>query len=305
MNDLYDGLLQELECKICLTFMAPPIRQCETGHSICANCKDKLQRCPLCQGHFTESRNISLESLARKMHYPCINEKSGCKVKLTLDNRENHERECNFKEYKCHYSRCPWVGNYEDILSHWMQKKQASKPYGESQVCHTKMQPQAFYVNIVKAYNQLFWYKFKQYNGKLFWTVQFVGAAEQANDFYFEVEVFKPGQPIRKYIMSEYCQPEEIDVDILHRTPGACIQATMDAISHFANDDQLLIYYMRVKSVKNYLGVDEDSHSVVEDNASVCSEPNQGRKTYHRGRGQNNPKWNPNKRGGRGVDKKY
>lgn len=165
MNDLYDGLLEELECKICLTYMSPPIRQCETGHSICSNCKSKLPHCPLCQGQFTESRNISLEALARKMHYPCINIKAGCKAKLTLNEREQHERDCMFREHKCAYSRCPWSGRYQDLLQHWMEKKQASRPYKEHNVCHTKMQPQAFYVNLVNAYNQLFWYKFKQTNG--------------------------------------------------------------------------------------------------------------------------------------------
>lgn len=97
MMDLYDGLLEELECKICMTYMGPPIRQCETGHSICEPCMRKLSRCPLCQANFSDARNISLETLARKMHYPCINAKLGCNARSTLEHRDNHERTCSFK----------------------------------------------------------------------------------------------------------------------------------------------------------------------------------------------------------------
>ncbi|GLV36291.1 sina homologue [Carabus blaptoides fortunei] len=182
MDKLYDELLVELECPICMTYMAPPIRQCATGHSICEPCRRKLPACPLCQGKFTDSKNISLEALARKMHYPCINNKAGCTERLAWDERENHERDCSYKE-KDHKSTIP---------KH-------------------------------KSYDELFWYKFKSSGGKLFWSIQYIGTSDKANDYYFEIELFKPGQP-----------------------PGNCVMTSMEAINHFFGDDQLLIYYMRV-----------------------------------------------------------
>lgn len=213
MDDLLDGLLEELECKICMNYMVPPIRQCETGHSICEPCRNKLARCPLCQGHFTEARNISLESLARKIRYPCQNAKLGCTARLTYDIRDKHETQCSYKGYRCAYPKCPWSGRYEDIVEHWAQKKQTSKPYRAVSVCHTKIQKtESFYVNMVTAYDQLFWYKFKSNNGKLSWGVQFIGNGELAENYAFEIDIFKPGQPTRRFTMSNFCQPDGVDV---------------------------------------------------------------------------------------------
>lgn len=249
MDKLYDELLVELECPICMTYMAPPIRQCATGHSICEPCRKKLPACPLCQGKFTDSKNISLEALARKMHYPCVNSKAGCMERLGWDERENHERECTYKGYKCAYNKCPWSGRYEDLLEHWAQKKITNRPYRNTNVCHTKIQKtESFYVNMIQAYDELFWYKFKSSGGKLFWSVQYIGASEKANDYYFEIELFKPGQPVRRTLLSEYCQSVEIDNKDLFK-PGTCVMTSMEAVNHFFGEDQLLIYYMRVIEV--------------------------------------------------------
>lgn len=144
---LYSELLVELECPVCTNYMVPPIRQCSTGHSICQDCRKKLPKCPLCQSKFTESKNISLEALACKMHYPCINRSSGCMEKLTFENRDVHEKFCNYKGFKCPMERCPWVGRFEDVVAHWDSKKMTSKPYQANNVCHTKVR-----IGIVEVY---------------------------------------------------------------------------------------------------------------------------------------------------------
>lgn len=138
-NALYDELLVELECPVCSSYMVPPIRQCSTGHSVCQHCRQKLPKCPLCQSKFTDAKNLSLEALARKMHYPCINKTSGCMARLILDEIDRHERICKYKGFKCAMERCPWVGRLEDVVAHWNSKKITSKPYQANNVCHTKV----------------------------------------------------------------------------------------------------------------------------------------------------------------------
>lgn len=105
-EDIYSQLLVELECPVCTNYMSPPIRQCVTGHSICEQCRKRLPKCPLCQGKFSDAKNITLEALAGKMHYPCINKDSGCTAKLSLEERERHEASCMYKGFKCGMERC-------------------------------------------------------------------------------------------------------------------------------------------------------------------------------------------------------
>lgn len=118
----------------------------------------------------------------------------------------------------------------------------------------------------------------------MLWTVQIVGVPELATNYFFEIEVFKPGQPWRRYLMSEICQPD-IDVEYLYKNSGMCVQSTAAAIDHFITDDKLLIYYLRVKQMSSSidssipklldLNLDDD------DARSVCSETSERRS--HRG----------------------
>lgn len=249
MEKLYDELLVELECPICMTYMSPPIRQCSTGHSICEPCRKRLPKCPLCQGNFTDSKNITLEALARKMHYPCVNFKAGCVERLALNDRESHEKHCTFRVYKCPDPRCREICRYENIIEHWKQKKSQSRPYMDTNVCHTKIEKnEKTYVNIIQAFGEIFWYKFNLNAGKLCWVVQYVGAPEKAPKYYFEIEVFKLGQPLRKILMSEYVQSIDLDNRELFQA-GNCVMTYLECVSPFFGEDQVLIYYMKVKEV--------------------------------------------------------
>ncbi|KAJ3636474.1 hypothetical protein MTP99_000021 [Tenebrio molitor] len=247
---LYDELLVELECPICTNYMSPPIRQCATGHSVCESCRKKLPKCALCQGKFTDSRNISLEGLAVKMRYPCINKSTGCTAKLSYTERETHELRCTFKGFKCAMEKCPWVGKIEDLAAHWASKKMSSKPYHKSNICHTKMKTESYYVNIVDAYNKLFWFKCKLTKNKLHWAVQYIGNTAEAENYYYEIEIFKPGRARKKILMSEYCQSIELENSQLFNDE-ACVSINADTINNFVSGDQLLIYYMRVIDAKD------------------------------------------------------
>lgn len=143
-DSFYSELLIELECPVCKEYMVPPIQQCIIGHSICRICRQKLPKCPLCQGKFIESRNISLEALARKMHYPCINKEQGCTEKLTLENLDGHEKLCTYKGFKCAAENCSWIGKLGELAAHWDSKKLATKPYQAFNVCSAKVSSKQF-----------------------------------------------------------------------------------------------------------------------------------------------------------------
>merc|ERR1711915_480705 len=66
-EDLRKGLIQLLQCPLCLVELSPPgkIYQCVDGHLLCSQCrfKDKVQDCPSCQGRLA-GRNLAMERIA-------------------------------------------------------------------------------------------------------------------------------------------------------------------------------------------------------------------------------------------------
>lgn len=60
-------LKSKLECKICFELMSTPIFICETGHSVCGECNQRLKKCPLCKA-LIRTRNFVLEELAQTVN---------------------------------------------------------------------------------------------------------------------------------------------------------------------------------------------------------------------------------------------
>lgn len=247
MDDaLQKSLLLELECPICTLYMAPPIRQCSTGHSICEPCIIKLKQCPLCTSEFTQARNLSLESLASRLQYPCSN--AGCTAKLTLTNRDYHERNCGFRNYKCPMETCGWSGSLDEITKHWEDKK-ICKPYKSYNLCHTKVSNNLFFVNLMEAMNEKFWYKCKIINGFIFFAMQYIGQADKSETFCYEIEIFKPGHLKRKLIVGDYCQSVHINDEDLFKMGASCAYISIDSLNNFIGIDKMLIYHLRVNPI--------------------------------------------------------
>ncbi|KAJ8925303.1 hypothetical protein NQ315_009133 [Exocentrus adspersus] len=246
-NTCYTDLLLELECPICTNYMAPPISQCATGHSICEECRGKLSNCALCKGVFTESRNIALERLAVKVRYPCINKNSGCNLKLAYNERRLHESNCAFKGYRCAMENCFWIGRLEDIPLHWISKENITKPCGTNNFCRTKMISGSYYVNLVIAFDKLFWFKCKLSNKKVYWAVQYIGNSTEAENYYYELDIFKSNRTKNKILISNYCQPVDIEDSLIFS--DACISLPLNMVTPFLCNDQTLEYHMRVNTV--------------------------------------------------------
>jgi hypothetical protein len=116
-------LLEQLECPVCLEYMASPIKMCENGHNVCRDCKERISECPSCRGKFINVRNIVLEKLAATAIYPCKNKEAGCKETFTLEERDNHLAECLFQSRECPFRKPsgverPWTGTLSDINVH-------------------------------------------------------------------------------------------------------------------------------------------------------------------------------------------
>ncbi|GAB0193824.1 E3 ubiquitin-protein ligase SIAH2 [Grus japonensis] len=60
------------ECPVCFDYVLPPILQCQAGHLVCNQCRQKLSLCPTCRGSLTPSiRNLAMEKVASAVLFPC------------------------------------------------------------------------------------------------------------------------------------------------------------------------------------------------------------------------------------------
>ncbi|KAG7224691.1 hypothetical protein INR49_011488 [Caranx melampygus] len=65
------------ECPVCFDYVLPPILQCQAGHLVCNQCRQKLSCCPTCRGPLTPSiRNLAMEKVASTLPFPCKKKKA-------------------------------------------------------------------------------------------------------------------------------------------------------------------------------------------------------------------------------------
>lgn len=104
------------------------------------------------------------------------------------------------------------------------------------------------YVNMVKAYDELFWFKCKTEGGKIFWAVQYVGNSPEASKYYYEIKLFKPGMAERKVVFTDQCHGVDVENKALFQEEN-CMSMTTDAVKHYMGEDEVLIYYFNVHEV--------------------------------------------------------
>lgn len=240
------AVLRELECPICWNFMVPPIRQCCNGHSVCETCYLKLKQCPICQGKFTKVRNRSLEAVLEAVaSYPCVNEKFGCKYRmLTVEARAQHEWICEYKTvFPCILEECSWIGRREDILQHWTSKQLTVSPYTENNICYMELSNGFYHVNLVKAYNQLFWFKQKTAEDMVYFVVNFIGDCDTAKKYSYEIQI---GRQKKQFFLRDSCQLESSGETKFKPKMENWISVKVKDIKKYCNCIEMTLYRMRV-----------------------------------------------------------
>lgn len=123
----YDHLIGELRCPACQQPLRAPIRLCQSGHSLCADCTMAGRTidgggCPLCAEPLTATRSLALETLAARAAFGCANASGGCTVRLRPEALREHERGCVYQLGECFMGRvwggCEWRGRELDWLRH-------------------------------------------------------------------------------------------------------------------------------------------------------------------------------------------
>jgi len=120
-----DDLVSLLECPVCFDLPLPPIRTCNRGHIICADCCPKLRICPLCQHHIGYGRNFFAEDFLNKSTMKCKFHQDGCLVELPGFRIRDHMQLCNYRPIKC--QECRNKISYGDIDDHLLKRHGISK----------------------------------------------------------------------------------------------------------------------------------------------------------------------------------
>lgn len=58
MSSCLAAVLGALECPVCLDTIPPPAHQCFNGHLMCAGCRARAERCPVCRVRLYRGRSL-------------------------------------------------------------------------------------------------------------------------------------------------------------------------------------------------------------------------------------------------------
>lgn len=97
------------------------IIQCPNGHTLCLNCKSRVNDCcPTCHSELGNIRCLALEKVAESLELPCRYQTLGCHHISPYYSKLKHEQICRFRPYNCPYagSECIVTGDIPTLVAH-------------------------------------------------------------------------------------------------------------------------------------------------------------------------------------------
>ncbi|CAF1126397.1 unnamed protein product, partial [Didymodactylos carnosus] len=199
--DTHQQLLVNLfECPICFDYALPPILQCQSGHIVCTQCRQKLSSCPTCRGPLGNIRNLGMEKVADTILFPCKYQTNGCLLNLIHKHKLEHEDICDFRPYLCPCpgASCKWQGSLEHVMQHlWLTHKSITTLQGEDIVflaTDINLPGAVDWVMMQSCFGHHFMLvleKQEKYEGnqQFFAIVQLIGTRQQAEKFVYRLEL--------------------------------------------------------------------------------------------------------------------
>uniref|UniRef100_A0A8C8IAE0 E3 ubiquitin-protein ligase n=1 Tax=Oncorhynchus tshawytscha TaxID=74940 RepID=A0A8C8IAE0_ONCTS len=189
------------ECPVCFDYVLPPILQCQAGHLVCNQCRQKLSCCPTCRGPLTPSiRNLAMEKVASTLPFPCKYASAGCLLSLHHSEKPDHEEVCEFRPYTCPCpgASCKWQGSLEAVMPHLMHAhKSITTLQGEDIVflaTDINLPGAVDWVMMQSCFGHHFMLvleKQEKYEGhqQFFAVVLLIGTRKQAENFAYRLEL--------------------------------------------------------------------------------------------------------------------
>lgn len=122
-----------LECPICNELMKSKIYLCNSGHSICNNCKLKLNNCPTCKEPYDANmrmRNYLAEEILSLYRITLNCQFPNCHFQGSFDQVDTHEENCVHKMHVCPICN-EECGGYDKIKNHFNEKHELSYTDGD------------------------------------------------------------------------------------------------------------------------------------------------------------------------------
>jgi len=241
-QDRGERVLKALQCPRCKVYMVPPISFCENGHNICSRCRGKVKRCISCQEPYLRGTNLTLETIARQVSYPCIYRANGCQdlfpVNLILDHQEN----CRYSAFSCPIilvgpKICPWKGSLLHLRDHLLinHENYIWEGTGAHIRKKTGITATGLYNEVIIAFGEIFYVQFRGHDKNYYGLVQYIGPKGQAKEYKSSVSILsKDGIEMVSacYLTSSYA--EDID-DII--TEGKCLKLHFDVVRKLLDND--------------------------------------------------------------------
>jgi hypothetical protein len=228
---LDEALLSDLECPVCREYMVPPINLCTNGHNICSKCRQKVQCCPTCRAEFSSIRNVALESIARRLKYPCANRQTGCLDLFSIEHIAEHQAVCAYGPIECPLNKvnvgCPWKGFKSDLKEH--AKAAHPRYFSERSTFFSYMlQDEAA---LLFCFGEVFLSYKRIRDGRFYCVVQLIGPSSQASKYKceFKLHVVDEIEEICKtFTVRSYLEDFETSFN-----SGKCLRLDALVVRHF------------------------------------------------------------------------
>lgn len=239
------------ECPVCLETMTAPIFQCQSGHSLCSSCSDNLcpSICPICRQNMTRIRNLQLEEIVNKAKVPCANANIGCKFTVPAGEKDEHLKECIFRDMECPigtvFGKCSWQGKLQDMMNHFKERHPTNCNVQQDTdivLNNIRLNQDDRHFFLVQNENKMIFMltmKLDTLSKAAYWTVQLVGCKRAAQQHIYEIQVNSRQDERRKVIFIEHCYSDTIRADDVFRQQGKCAIVPLDSLKHFIQDSKL------------------------------------------------------------------
>ncbi|CAF0782429.1 unnamed protein product [Adineta ricciae] len=191
----HQDLVNLFECPVCFDYALPPILQCQSGHIVCSQCRQKLSSCPTCRGPLGNIRNLGMEKVADTILFPCKYQTNGCLLSLMHKHKLEHEDGCDFRPYMCPCpgASCKWQGSLENVMQHlWLAHKSITTLQGEDIVflaTDITLPGAVDWVMMQSCFGHHFMLVLEKQEQQFFAIVQLIGTRQQAEKFVYRLEL--------------------------------------------------------------------------------------------------------------------
>jgi E3 ubiquitin-protein ligase SIAH1 len=242
MNTLREDFLKELECPVCMNYMAPPIWMCESGHSICESCRPKLNACPTCRQPFLSVRNKALENLSQLAKFPCPYKSYGCELVFAQEEVTEHQILCPFRSYDCPLSKaegimCLWSGILPDMKEHIKahHRNRLTELDFLKEVVIRKYRRDTKYSRVIIACGEIFHQQFEVIGNVFYFVIQHVGPENCESKFQYNFTMASR-EHAESVSLSFVARSYRVEIERIHQS-GQCVKLFFGTVKNFLDEN--------------------------------------------------------------------